>query len=46
MISNELDRSSMFGNAEGMILHARAAADITQNEYLDGNLGSGRFLAL
>lgn len=37
MIPNQLNRSSMFGDAEGMILHARAAANISQDEDLDCN---------
>lgn len=38
MISNKLDSSAMFRDAEGMILHARAAANIAQNEDLNGDL--------
>lgn len=35
MISNDIHLTSVFGDTQRMILHARAAANIPQNENLD-----------
>lgn len=35
MVSNKLNRPPMFGDTEGMILHARAPANVSQDEDLD-----------
>lgn len=40
MISNDLDRSTMLGNAQSMILHTRAATNIAKNQYLSRRLAS------
>lgn len=37
MISNELYLSTLFRNADRMVLHARTAANVSENEDLDGD---------
>lgn len=35
MVSNDIHLTSVFGDAQRMILHARAAANVPQNQNLD-----------
>lgn len=44
MVSDKLDRATMVGNTEGMILHARAAANVSQDENLDRDARCSKLL--
>ena len=45
MISNDIDASPVLGDAQGMVLHAWTAADITQDQDLDGSFWFRRVIA-